>query len=47
MKPLLVTVTDEFTSTAAGLHNIKNISERFDLDHIIFRHSPQTLKKIH
>ncbi len=45
MKPLLVTVTDEFTSTAAGSHNVKNISERFDLDHIIVRHAPQTFKK--
>ncbi|MFH2143396.1 MAG: flagellin modification protein PseA [Bacteroidota bacterium] len=45
MRPLLVTVTDEFTHTQAGLHNVKNIAERFNLDHIIFRHSPQTFKK--
>lgn len=45
MKPLLVTVTDEFTHTKAGTHNVKNIAERFDLDHIIFRHAPQTFKK--
>jgi hypothetical protein len=45
MKPLLVTVTDEFTTTKAGSHNAKNISERFNLDHIIFRHSPQTFKE--
>lgn len=44
MKPLLVTVTDEFTHTKAGQHNCKNISERFNLDHIIFRHEPQTFK---
>jgi hypothetical protein len=44
MNPLLVTVTDEFTKTNAGLHNIKNISERFNLDHIVFRCSPQTFK---
>lgn len=38
--PLLVTVTDEFTHTQAGLHNVKNIAERFDVDHIVFRHAP-------
>jgi hypothetical protein len=42
MRPLLVTVCDEFTKTKAGNHNIKNIAERFDLDHLIFRHSPRT-----
>jgi 3'-phosphoadenosine 5'-phosphosulfate sulfotransferase (PAPS reductase)/FAD synthetase len=42
MCPLLVTVTDEFTKTKAGAHNLKNIAERFNLDHLIFRHSPQT-----
>lgn len=45
MKPLLVTVTDEFTTTKAGAHNIKNIAERFNLDHILFRHAPQTFRK--
>jgi len=45
MRPLLVTVTDEFTATKAGRHNLRNISERFDLDHIIFRHSPRTFKR--
>jgi hypothetical protein len=42
MRPLLVTVTDEFTKSKAGSHNVKNISQHFDLDHLIFRHSPQT-----
>lgn len=42
MRPLLVTVTDEFTKTQAGTYNLKNISARFNLDHLIFRHSPQT-----
>lgn len=42
MKPLLVTVADEFTKTKAGAHNVKNIAERFNLDHIVFRHAPQT-----
>jgi len=45
MKPLLVTVTDEFTHTKAGVHNGKNISERFNLDHIVWRCEPQTFKK--
>lgn len=45
MRPLLVTITDEFTKTRAGQHNAKNLAERFDLDHIVFRHSPQTFKK--
>lgn len=42
--PLLVTVTDEFTHTQAGLHNVKNIAERFDVDHIVFRHAPGEFK---
>jgi hypothetical protein len=45
MKPLLVTVTDEFTHTRAGAHNVKNIAEQFNCDHIIFRCEPQTFKK--
>lgn len=45
MRPLLVTVTDEFTHTQAGASNVKNISERFNLDHIIFRLAPQDFKK--
>ena len=40
--PLLVSMLDEFTATQAGTHNRKNISERFDLDHIMFRCQPQT-----
>ena len=42
--PLLVTVTDEFTHTQAGLHNVKNVAERFDVDHIVFRHAPGEFK---
>jgi len=45
MKPLLVTVTDEFTHTKAGSHNYDNISKRFNLDHITFRCEPQTFRK--
>ncbi len=43
--PLLVTVTDEFTKTQAGMHNFKNIAERFNLDHITFRCQPQTFRE--
>lgn len=45
MKPLLVTVTDEFSHTKAGTHNYMNISKRFNLDHITFRCEPQTFVK--
>lgn len=40
--PLLVTVTDEFTHTRAGQHNVKNIAEHFNFNHIIFRCAPKT-----
>jgi diphthamide synthase (EF-2-diphthine--ammonia ligase) len=43
--PLLVTVMDEFTKTQAGTHNLKNIAERFNLDHIYFRSKPITFRK--
>ena len=43
--PLLVTVTDEFTHTKAGLHNINNLVTRYDLDHITFRCKPETFKR--
>jgi hypothetical protein len=42
MRPLLITVTDEFTHTKAGMHNVNNIAKKFNLDHIIFRNAPQT-----
>ena len=32
MNPLLVTVEDNFPMTAAGMHNLKNISEAFSCD---------------
>jgi len=40
--PLLVSVMDEFSSTKAGEYNRRNISERFNLDHIYFRCQPRT-----
>ncbi len=45
MRPLLITVADEFTKTKAGSSNINNIAERFNLDHIIVRHAPRTFKE--
>lgn len=45
VNPLLVTLLDEFTQTQAGISNIKNIAEYFDLDHILFRYKPKTAKR--
>ncbi len=45
IKPLLVTVTDEFTHTQAGINNVKNIAERFNCDHLIWRCEPETFKR--
>ncbi len=39
---LLVSVTDEFTHTKAGQHNINNLVTRYNCDHITFRCEPQT-----
>lgn len=44
LKPLLVTVTDEFTHTKAGAHNHDNIAKRFNLDHITWRCEPMTFR---
>lgn len=38
--PLLITTYDECTRTQAGEHNIKNIAEFFNCDHIVFRYKP-------
>jgi hypothetical protein len=43
--PLLVTTLDEYTQTEAGKHNLKNIAEVFDVDHIYFRYKPKTCVK--
>jgi hypothetical protein len=43
--PLLVLVTDEFTHSKAGEHNIDNLVNRYDLDLITFRCKPQTFKQ--
>ncbi|MDD3893897.1 MAG: N-acetyl sugar amidotransferase [Syntrophomonadaceae bacterium] len=46
MHPLLVTVEDNFPMTAAGLHNIKNISEEFGCDIISLKPNIKVQKKI-
>jgi N-acetyl sugar amidotransferase len=33
MRPLLVTVNDSFTHTTAGTHNLRNLIDRFNLNH--------------
>ena len=37
MKPLLVSVEDNFPMTKAGVHNLKNISEAFGCDLIYMK----------
>jgi hypothetical protein len=41
---LLVSVTDEFTHTEAGKHNIDNLVKRYNCDHITVRCEPQTFR---
>jgi len=36
MHPLLVTVTDGFTHTNAGVHNLRNLIEAFKLNHYLY-----------
>ena len=36
MHPLLVTVTDCFTHTKAGIHNLKNLMKTFKLNHYLY-----------
>lgn len=43
--PLLITTYDESTRTQAGAHNLNNIAEFFDVDHIIYRYKPKTCKQ--
>lgn len=46
MNPLLVAVSDPFSKTEAGKHNIYNNSEAFDCDLITVDLSPATVKKM-
>ena len=42
---LLVSVTDEFTHTQAGIYNINNLITTYNCDHITFRCEPQTFRR--
>jgi diphthamide synthase (EF-2-diphthine--ammonia ligase) len=42
---LLVNMTDEFTKTQAGMHNISNLAERYNCDLITYRFNPKTFKE--
>lgn len=42
---LLVNMTDEFTKTQAGLHNINNLADRYNCDLITYRFNPKTFKE--
>lgn len=46
MNPLLVTVADPFTKTAAGLKNRRTLAEVFDCDQILFTISPRTARRL-
>ena len=46
MNPLLVTVEDNFPMTAAGMHNLKNISETFGCDLISMKPNIKAQKVI-
>lgn len=46
MTPLLISVSDNFPMTAAGQHNIANISEAFGCDLIIWRPDIAAQKKV-
>lgn len=46
MNPLLVTVEDNFPMTAAGAHNLKNISEEFGCDIVSMKPNIKAQKAI-
>ncbi len=45
MHPLLMKVADHFTSTEAGKHNLRNITETFDCDLMQFNMSPELFRQ--
>jgi len=45
MNPLLLTVSDPFTKTKAGLHNFRNLGETFNCDHLVFNISPNVFRR--
>lgn len=44
MNPLLVTVTDPFTHTTAGIENFKNLGETFGCDKFVFHQSEKEFR---
>ncbi len=46
MNPLLVSVSDPFTHTATGKHNLENISKAFGCDLLVFNLNHLTAKKM-
>lgn len=46
MRPLLVTVTDPFTHTEAGSHNLKNLRTIFNLPHWQYAISPDLFRRV-
>jgi N-acetyl sugar amidotransferase len=46
MNPLLICVSDPFTHTATGTHNLRNISESFRCDLLIFNLSIDLFKRV-
>lgn len=46
MNPLLICVTDPFTHTAVGTHNLKNLGESFNCDTIMFNMSTDLFRRV-
>lgn len=46
LNPLLVCVADPFTSTATGVHNLRNLGESFGCDTIVFNMSVDLFRKV-
>lgn len=46
MNPLVMTVGDPFTKTAAGAHNLNNLSEAFGRDRLLFNFSTGLFRKV-
>ena len=46
MNPLLICVSDSFTHTKAGAHNLRNISEAFGCDIIVYNLNHATMRKM-
>ena len=46
MNPLLITVGDPFTKTEAGVKNLRNLSDTFNCDHILFNLSTDLFRRV-